>query len=342
MSIAEEYYVDLLDRNDNLVRRLSTTTQGSLSMNVNRPIRSGGRLRIIGEDHIDWHDHRVQVWHRRLGQDPWSLGVYLVSSPRYTNGDATTERYIELHDKTKILDDDKIEESLSLPAGAIVTAEIEELILSTGESKVAITESSHMIGSAQTWKAGTTKLRIINDLLDYINYFSIWVDGDGVFRGEPYSRPSARPLIRTFQRGKDSLHTGNWTREQDTDSVPNKVVVLVESDGDEEGLRGVAENNDPNSPYSRPRRGRWIVETESGVEAADQEAADAIALRRLISLSSPSATIEIQHVVLPIRLNDVVRLVSGSIDTAAVVERMDFKLTPGSLCKAVWREVVSL
>lgn len=342
MSIAEEYFVDLLDNNDNLVRRLSSTTQGSISMNVNKPIRSGGKLRVLGEEGINWQNHRVQIWHRRLDEDPWSMGVYLVSAPGYTNGEGATDRTIELHDKTKILDDDKIEESLSLAAGAIVTAEIEELILSTGEAKMSITESSHMIGSTQTWKAGTTKLRIINDLLDYINYFSIWVDGDGVFRGEPYSRPSARPLVRTFQRGKDSLHMNNWTREQDVDSVPNKVVVLVESDGDEEGLRGVAENNNPESPYSFVNVGRWIVEVEDGVEAADEAAADAIAMRRLISLSSPSATISIRHAVLPMRMNDVVRVVSGSIDTTAVVERMDFKLAPGSLCKSVWREVMSL
>src|SRR5690606_30012693 len=126
--------------------------------------------------------------------------------------------------------------------------------------------------SPMVWEAGTSKLRIVNDLLAAIDYNSLWVDGQGNFRATPYVRPAARSitysilndesgaaLVRELADGQESIYLDEWSRDRDVYGVPNKVVAVATGTGDEEPLVGVATNEDPASPFSEPSRGRWIV-----------------------------------------------------------------------------------
>lgn len=342
MSRVERYWGELLDSNDQLIDKLRVTG-GKVSLNVNATIRGGGSVSVIGESDVNWLNTRVRIWHETRGRDPFALGTFMPTFPSFDNGSTLQEQTVELHDKTQILVEDKTTATFSVPEGAIVTDVIRSIIESAGESTMSITDSTATIATARTWDVDTTKLRIINDLLDYINYFSLWTDGMGVFQAVPYSRPAARPVARRFVRGERGVvHSPKWTRNQDIAEVPNRVVLKTEGGDDDEALVSVAENTDPASPFSYQGRGnRWIQSTYTS-EAADQATLDDLARRRLISLSSPSATLDVDHLVVPLQLNDVVRFVSSNIDTLAVVERMDYTMKPGALVSATWREVQDL
>lgn len=344
MSRVEEYWVDLLDYDDNLIRTLpSALVGGTISLNVHATIRGGGKITIVNDNDIDWMKDRLRVWARANNDEPIALGTFIPTVPGYTKSPGGSSVEVEMHDKTQLLIEDKVESTYLLPAGTVATQAVRDLIQLSGETHFAITESPLTLPGDLSWQAGTTKLRIINDVLEAINYFSLWTDGMGVFQAVPYTRPAARTLSYVFQRGQASIHSPNWGREQDIADVPNKIVLRSEGDAEESALEGVAVNTDPQSPYSYESRGnRWIVHTEDGIEAADQITIDNLARRRLIDLSSPSATLQISHMLIPQRLNDVVRFISEDIDTLAVVEKLTYKLTPGQLVEATWREVVDL
>lgn len=322
--------------------RLDGVTSCRVEHNVNAAIRGGCSLSlrdVAGQD-LDWASVRFRPW-VRVNNLTWPLGVFLPASPSLSHDEFGSAWEVPCLDKTSILDQDVMTSSYSVPVGTVVTDRVADLIAGAGESSVAITPSTLTTRSPQTWEPGTSRLRIINDLLDGINYFSLWADRRGLYRAEPYRRPQDRALAATFAAGEASIHSPRWSRAQDIAGVPNRTVLVVEGDEDTPGMVATADNADPASPYSIPSRGRVVARTYTGVEAADQPTLDAMAARYLADASTPSATLEVQHASVPLDGNDVVRFASSGVDTLAVVEGWQVDLTPGSLMTGNWREVVS-
>ena len=282
----------------------------------------------------------VTVMERRWEGDVWPLGVFLPSAP-VARHDATGRGWdVELLDKLVVLDQDKTDGSYSLPAGTMVTAAVQEVIASAGETRTAITASAETLTAGMVWEAGTSKLRICNDLLAAINYFSLRCDGSGRYVAAPYQAPRNRTPAWDFAAGDRAVHSATFTRDEDLAKVPNKVVLVSSASSDVPALVSVVANLDPASRFSEFARGRWIVHTETGVEATSQAVLDALAARRLTELSSATATLEIQHAFLPLALNDVVRFNTGGVDAVGVVQKTRIPLEPGGLTTTTIREVV--
>lgn len=336
----EDWWVELLDRNDTPLGRLRGVTGGRLDQNVHAIISGGGTLHLqdLGQD-IDWLSARVQPWYSVAGHEPWPLGIFLPSAP--TAGYSPTGRRwsVELLDKLAILDQDKVDGSYSLPAGTNVTLAVQEVIMSAGEDRVAITASSETLTSGMVWEAGTSKLRIVNDLLASINYFSLRADGHGRYVAQPYTRPEDRELNWEFLEGARAIHSPDFTRDEDLASVPNKVVLVSSAAIDEPAMVGVATNEDPSSRFSYQSRGRWITHTEDLVEATSQEVLDGLAARKLADLSAATATLSVEHAALPLQLNDAVRFVTAGVETRGVVQKMSQALEVGALTRSTIREV---
>lgn len=341
----EEWYVDLLNENDQLIRRLDEFSGGSYEQNVFSTIRGGGSLdlKFQGEPDISWGSSRVKIWYREASSSTvWPMGVFLISVPRMDYDDETDmlDCQVAIIDKLAVLDQDAVDGSFSLAAGVNVTRAVKDLILSAGESRMSVTDSDHTLSSGRVWEAGTTKLRVINDLLDSINYWALWADGDGFYRTSPYIEPKDRPVSFEFNYGDTSIHLPSWTKEQDWFEVPNKVVLVTHGDDEEPALIGTATNTDPSSPYSYPSRGgRWIVLTETGVEAVDQATITAMARRRLTEASSKVTNLDVTHAVANLWPNDRVRFSTPVYTGTATVSSYSVDLHPGSLVEATWREV---
>ena len=344
MMRVESYEIDLLDSDDRFIRRIETAKRGGkVDLNVNAQIRGGGKINVVNEESINWLNTRVRIWYNNQTESKrFALGTFLPSVPEMQNRPGGREYPVELHDKTTMLADDFFEESFVAMPGFKVLDYVRYILASIGEDFSVLEDSAIEVGAIRTWDPESSKLRIINDLLDSINYFAIWTDGMGVFRSSLARRPQQRPLVRSFVKNESSIHSPIWTRTQDVSSIPNKVVVISEGTDDQPSFKGVAENTRLDSPYSYQNRGnRWIPRMER-VEAETEAVCIQIAQRRLQELSSVSATLSVSHLVEALNLNDVVRFVSDDIDTLAVIEKMSFTLKPGSLCKATWREVVNV
>lgn len=348
----ESWRFELLTLTGAPAGELDGVETATLEFNVNATIRGGGSLTWAAETRHckepDWAAHFIQPWFKVTGEDgraqEWPMGVFIPAAPGAQYHDTGKTVEVELYDKLFILDNDRVERVHTVPAGANVVAAVRALIASAGpHHRHSIEDSTVTARSAMVWEPGTSKLRIINDLLESINYFSLWCDGYGTYRADHYTPPGSRPVAYEFADDEYSIYAPTFTREQDLFSVPNRVIQVGRGDEDKPGLIGVAENTDPSSPFSYQARGRWIAHVDEDVEAATQQVIDGIAQRRLAELSGAAANIEISHAHVPLELNDRVTFTRAArrISTTAVVQTMSYTCAPGGgeLVRTKIREV---
>lgn len=289
---------------------------------------------------INWFRDRIAIRYDPgiSGIEPIPMGVYLFDSPTLNQSIAATWD-VDLLTKMAIVDQEEVIDTYSLPEGSNIIEAVVELIESTGETRISATPADAVTVSALAFEAGTPKLTIINELLTSANYSSLWTDGSGQYRVEPYIEPQQRPLAYTFAEGEASIHKPDWQREQDILSVPNRVIVVSPGSDTEPPIIGVAENNDPDSDYSIPSRGRIISRTEEVSDMSSVEAAVSYAEQLLQGGMTPQATLAVEHAIVPLEPHSLVRFTSGGVTREATVREMNFDLTFDSQCEALWREI---
>lgn len=335
----------LLDRSDWELGELdgALTSSGSIELVALSRLGGSGKLTLadVGQT-IDWMSHRVQaVYDPGIpGADPWPVATMLLSSP--TEKHTATGRVFEvgLLPKTVVIDEDRVEAAFSLAAGTPIIETVVQLIQSTGETRIAVTPSAATLSNPQLWPAGTSKLTIVNDLLQAAGYWSLWCDGAGMFRIEPYRAPADRAVAFEFAAGDASIYRPDWSREQNLSAVPNRFIVVGQGSDEEPPLVGLAENDDPDSPFSFQARGRWIPAIEEGVEGDSQQVFDQLAQRRLLDAMSPVAKLAVTHAIVPLAPNQVVRFRPASgAPRLATVQRMSMQFGFDAHCSAEWREL---
>ncbi|WP_292788479.1 MULTISPECIES: hypothetical protein [unclassified Microbacterium] len=331
---------ELLDSEDRPLGTLDGVTGGSGEIVAQSALGGSGSLDIDHRQDIDWMRHRVRALFT-AGDSSWPMGTYLLSSPRENHTEMGVSYSVGLLTKMNVPNEDTVEGRYTLPAGTAIIPTVVALIESTGETRIAATASAAVLTAGLTWEAGTSKLTIINDLLQAAGYWSLWCDGSGLFRVEPYVDPASRPVAFEFEHGEKSLHFPDWNREQDHTSVPNRFVAVGQGDEEAPPLVGVATNEDPGSPYSFQQRGRWITATEEGVEAASQAVIDQYAARKLIDAMTPVSRLAVTHAMLALDPNDLVAFTpEDGRRRLATVQRMSFSFTFDTDVQAEWREVL--
>lgn len=286
------------------------------------------------------------------------LGVYLVTAaPEEWAGTGRTFS-LELHDKTTALEQDRISETFTAGTSSPVLSIVKSVVESAGEAISVDGSETRTLSSPMVWPAGTSKVRIVNDLLDAIGYNALWVDGRGNFRATPYVRPAARPigyellngLDRELLDGEESIYSPEWTRDRDSYGIPNKVIAVQAAGADAEPLTGEATNTNPDSPYSYSARGRWVtalvegVETPDGTTGEQEDFLEAKARQSLIAMSSPQATVSVRCLPIPLELLDALRFAStpAGIDARHTVRAMSLDLAFNALMELELQEVVDL
>ena len=351
---------DLLSSDETIKTELVGVTGGNLAWSANASIKGSGTIDMVDIGSvIDWMSSRIKVTMiiddgRGIPALPREvpLGVFIPAAPT-SSWDTGVKTYsVELLDKLCLLDQD-VETGLS---GNAVTWTIRKnvnifnvimpLIRDMGESVDAIQfDADAVLQSDMVFPAGTTKLKIVNELLAAANYFSLWCDGNGLYRCTKYKRPADRDVVYELQapfvEGDTSFMGTSWSHDHDLYAVPNRYVAIQTGDGEEEGMVATATNTDWNSPFSYGRRGRWITETEDGVEATSQAALKAYAERKLEERQNVSEKVEVSHVFLPdVLINAVVQFKAGDVNMRASVQNTEVPLDPLELCKSTLKGVV--
>lgn len=332
---------ELLDSEDRPLDTLDGVTGGSAEIVAQSPLGGSGALELDDRQDmsIDWMRHRIRAIFSD-GETSWPVGTFLLTSPVENHTEVGLTYSVGLLTKMNVPHEDTVEDRYTLPVGAAIIPTVVALLESTGETRIAVTASAATLTSGLTWEAGTSKLTIINDLLQAAGYWSLWCDGSGLFRVEPYVDPASRPVAFEFEHGERSLHFPDWNREQDHTSVPNRFVAVGQGDEEAPPLVGVATNEDPESPYSYQSRGRWITATEEGVEATSQAVIDQHAARRLMDAMTPVSRLAVTHAMLPLDPNDLVAFTpEDGRRRLATVQRMTCSFKFDTDMQAEWREV---
>lgn len=338
---------DLLDQFDRPLGALRGVLGGNVELAATTALGVGASLELVEQGQtIDWMSHRVRIWYDPgvRGEDPWALATLLFTSPVENYGDGALRYGVEMLGKLTILDEDELPSSFSLAAGAPIIPAVVDLIRSTGETAIAATDSGATLRVQYVAEGGTSKRKVINELLEIAGYFAVWTDGLGQFRVEPYVDPDSRASSYRFEAGPTSIHRPDYSREQDLARVPNQFVAKVSGTDTTPGFEGVAVNENPDSEFSIPRRGR-VVSASDQVEAATPAIAQQLAESRLRGLMHPVSRLSVEHAIVPLDPNDLVEFApSAGPPRRATVQRMSFDLGKAeeALCKAEWREVVPL
>jgi hypothetical protein len=265
---------------------------------------------------------------------PW--GVYLVTSaPEQWSGTGRVVS-LELLDRATVLAQDRVDETYSVNATTPILAAMKTIIQSAGEDIDVDAAVAATLTSARVWEAGTTKLEIVNDLLTTLYNSTLWVDGNGAYRATPYVVPARRPIVYELVDGETSIYSEDWSQEKDLFDIPNRVIAVQSGSGDEPALSGTYSNTDPDSPFSYPSRGRWIVAVLDGVETPDGTAPEVVAFlvakarASLIAFSSVQAKVEVTILPINIRVGDIVRFrnAPAGVDSKHVVTSISLDAGP--------------
>lgn len=273
---------ELLDSNNVHKGWLDEVMGASVANNALADIKRTARLQMLDNPDIDWLADRVKPW-VTLNGDEHPQGVFLLSSPRRRWSSGVVLREVEAYDQGMVLRDDKVEDRYTIAAGVNYIAEVDTLLASAGIAETNLTPTDKTLPTGREWDPGTSKGRIIGDLLAAINYRSLYFDAGGIAVAEPYVSPSEAAPRHLYATDDASLILPEAEEELDLFEVANKWV-LYTSEPDLLPLTASYTNTNPNSPTSTVRRGRTIVDFRQ-VEAADQATLDA-RVQRLASEAS--------------------------------------------------------
>ena len=339
------YTVTRLSRLEHEIGELKEVLSGSVSVSATTQLRTSASLEIADTGQgINFASERVRI-DATVNGYTWPLGVFLYSSPKRSYTDAQTTISVELLGKLAILSESCTQYPYSVPANTAVVPLVKSLIEAQGETNIIATDKQKSLRSAMVWDAGTSYLKIINDLLDAINYWGLYTDGSGAFCITPYTLPEDRGISWMFVEGANCIHTAEWTREQDILGVPNQVVLVGNAAGgggdneDKHVLTGIARNENPDSPYSYQSRGRWITHTETGIEADSTGTLFAKAQRKLQELSAPVGKIDIKNAPLALDPNQVVLFDSQGHRAKATIQEIKYTLDPTALADTTLKEI---
>lgn len=374
-----EYRWEVLEHSngiDYLVGTLDGVSEGSLAWVQNAAVKGRGKMEVIdlpaaapgllriGELALETCRIRPVMVMKSGGLEeeliipeiPW--GTFLLEKATEDWEDTGRVWKLSLLDRTTVPSQDVVDQSYAVAAGTHILKEVRAILATSGEYMVIDESVDLATRSGMVWEAGTSKLNIINDLLDSAGYNSLWMDGWGNFQATPRVLPADRSIIyellgfpRELSDGEKSIYSPEWARERDSFRVPNKVIAVQAAGGeDEEALVGQWTNEDPASPYSYISRGRWIphvldsVDCPEGTEAEILAFLEARARATLIQMSAVQAEVKIEHLPIPVRVGDVLRFANtrAGIDTRHTITRLDLDTSPTGLMKSTLQEVISL
>ncbi len=208
-------------------------------------LKSSLNVNIVLDDRltIDYLNDRIKVV-CVIDNVAYPLGVYLISTTNKQTTDNVKTRGLTCYSKLKILDNDKVDNSYYVAKGTNVIDKVLNLL---GDSTSNITGSDSTTSVDRTWEIGTSKLDIINDLLDTINYTTLTVDNEGIFTSKKYVEPSEREANIVY--GDDEI-LADYTEELDAYNVPNVFVKYTSTEEEtiiaRYPIEGTTDNRPPN------------------------------------------------------------------------------------------------
>lgn len=340
---------ELLDKSNVFVDELDNVLAAKVEMNWLADIKRVARFTLRETGGVDFLSDRikphVRIWlppYGKLDFVEYPQGVFLLSSPRRNiDEQGRVTRDVEAFDALQVYSDDLMSTRYAVPRLGIVTDYVKTLL---GNVPQVVAPSNRVLGTAMEWEPGTSKLRIINDLLSVINYESLSFDEDGRALVRPYVAPTSRAEEYEYATDTHGLIVPNVDQELDLFSIPNKWTLVV-SEPEMPALVASYTNADPGSPTSTIRRGRTITDFRTEQDAVDLTTLQEKAARLAFEASQIYEAIDFSTAMMPIHSgNDVYRLRYDplAINARYSEQSWSFDLKAGATMKHRARRVVSV
>lgn len=329
-----DFRYERYDKNNAFQGNFNNVTSGSVDHSAFADIVGTAKfsMKDIEGSGINWISDRCKPI-VRLKISPtkwaeWPMGLFLLSSPAMTaQKNAQKIREIDAYDQSFILIHDKVTSRYYVAAGSLVTTTIASILTIAGITLQTIVPSTLTMPTDRDWDPATPKLVIINNLLNAINYQSLWFDGDGYAVCRPYLSPSNAPTGYTYKDDTSSMLTPEGSRTLDLFDVPNKWVLFI-SDPDRASIRSEYTNNASGSPTSVVNRGFTIVDYREESEIVDQETLDSRVARIAYESSQVYEKVVISTGIMPMHEHmDVIALRYGRLDIDDRYQETDWTMT---------------
>lgn len=210
------------------------------------------------------------------------LGLYGVVPPNETHNQQSKNIDIDGRDLTWLLSLDVFDAGYSVAAGTNIVTAVRIVLATAGFTRINIQESARTLSVARSWKAGTSKLQVINDLLTGAGYYSLTCGKDGTFISIPYVSVVNPTVVVEYDTTKPSYVKVVRDVKKDTtqDRIANKVVVIKDN-ASEAPIVATKINSNPNSPTSTVNLGMTIAKVVTDANVVDAASADVIATKYL-------------------------------------------------------------
>lgn len=272
----------------------------------------------------------------------WPQGVFVLATPkRNTDRTMAILRDVEAYDQLQVLADDLIDTRVVAVSGDNYIDVVDGLL---GDLPSNLTPTTKVLRRTREWEIGTPKLQIANELIDSINYGSLFFDEHGVAQAEPYVLPGDRAVEHTYQDDLDSVILPEVTHEFDLFANANKWVLLV-SDPDSPALKYVLVNDDPASPTSTVARGRTITDFRTLTDIPDLATLQEKAELYASNANEVWETIEWSSPIMPFHsIYDVYkfRFLALNLEEKYLETSWDFQCKAGSVMRHSCRRIVKL
>lgn len=266
---------DLLSYNETKIGEL-TSINGNIGLNSLAQIKRKGNFELKENElkDVDWLNDRVQPVFILNKQYEFPLGVFMISSPARALIGKSIYRKVEAFDTSLILLEDRFDNRYRIFKDTNYITAIKQIISSSGIYKINITSMDSTLKTDREFEIGTSKLEAVNQLLQEINYTSIWVDERGNFTSSPYVLPNDRIVEYSYKNDNMSIILPDTSVEElDLFSIPNKWVIVA-SNPEIEVLVSRYTNENGASPTSTVNRRRNIVDYREIEYVANQTILD--------------------------------------------------------------------
>lgn len=248
--------------------------------------------------HIQVNENEIIEDDRTEGWVEFPLGVFLLSSPTRKDDGYDIIRDVNAYDGLVILINDKINERLTILEGASYYTEIVGVLQSAGITSYNIALTDKILSRSIEYEPGTSKLKIINDLLNQLNYTPLHVDVEGYYTSYGYRSPSERSSDYEYMTDNESVIFQDAEEELDLFDVPN-VFTVIRTNEEELPLKSTFINDNPLSPTSTVTRGFFHVDYREIDDIADQEALDTYVQRIAFEASQVYGRIRFTTALMP-------------------------------------------
>lgn len=236
------------------------------------------------------------------------LGTFLIQTPSYSFDGKTKNIILDAYTPLIELKENYPPLGYSIMKGANILDNVSSLIKENARAPIHETKSEHVLHSNFVAGIDETWISFLTGLLSNAKYhFRIDELGRVMFMPNQDTR-SLQP-VWTYNDDNSSILYPSLDINHDLYGIPN-VVEVVYSNGNDY-YRGVAINDDPDSPISIVSRGRKIthrVTNPSVLGNPDREEIEEYARQLLREMSTLEYTLTYKHAYCPVRVGDCVRL----------------------------------